>query len=229
VLNRIVQRKNQRIAFAAICLAVAMLAGKPGGLVGAEAELPEGVIVAMGDSLTEGLGVSEENAYPARLEKLLRSGGYAYKVVNAGISGETSSGARSRLRWVLKLEPDIVILETGANDGLRGIDPRLMRENISEMLQQLTARDVVVVLAGMKMLANLGPQYTDAFEKAYDEAARGYDVIRVPFFLEGVAGSPRLNQADGIHPTAEGYAVIAANLYPFAIKAIERHRRKIAN
>lgn len=212
--------------FLALFLAFGVVAGIPAALAEPEALRPEGTIVAMGDSLTEGLGVSAEQAYPARLEQMLRAGGYDYRVVNAGISGETSSGARSRLRWVMKLKPDIVILETGANDGLRGIDPRLIRDNIADMLQQFADRDVIVVLAGMKMISNLGPDYTGAFEKVYEDAARGYDVIRVPFFLEGVAGNPRLNQSDGIHPTAEGYAVIAANLYPFVVQAIERYRRK---
>ncbi len=209
-----------------LVLAAAMLEGTPGGIAASEGLQSDGTIVAVGDSLTEGLGVSENQAYPARLERLLRSNGYAYSVVNAGISGETSSGARSRIRWVLKLKPDIVILETGANDGLRGIDPQLIRENISYLLQQLASREVIVVLAGMKMLSNLGPEYTDAFEKVYRDAARDFDVIGVPFILEGVAGEPDLNQPDGIHPTAEGYAIIAAHLYPFVVKAIERHRQK---
>ena len=144
-------------AFLIICLAAGTLAASAPGIVAADPLPSEGTIVAMGDSLTEGLGVSEEQAYPAHLQRLLRSGGYPYRVVNAGISGETSSGARSRLGWVLKIDPDIVILETGANDGLRGIDPQLIRDNIADMLRQFTSHNVIVVLAGMKMLSNLGP------------------------------------------------------------------------
>ena len=212
-----------------VCLAAVVPAGITGGVAAMQNSHSEGIIVAMGDSLTEGLGVAEESAYPARLQKLLQSGGYAYRVVNAGISGETSSGARSRIRWILKLNPDIVILETGANDGLRGIDPGLIRENIAYMLDQFASRDVIVVLAGMKMLSNLGPQYTREFEKVYNDAARGQDVIRVPFILEGVAGIADLNQPDGIHPTSEGYEIIAATLYPYVVKAIDRHRRNAAN
>ena len=212
-----------------MCLAAVMSGGFAGGIAAAQSSHPEGTIVAMGDSLTEGLGVSEESAYPARLQQMLNDGGYAYRVINAGISGETSSGARSRVQWVLKLNPDIVILETGANDGLRGIDPGLIRENIAYMLEQFESRDVIVVLAGMKMLSNLGPQYTIEFEKVYSDAAHGHEVIRVPFILEGVAGMADLNQPDGIHPTADGYEIIATTLYPYVVKAIERHRRKAAN
>ncbi|MGD9071629.1 MAG: arylesterase, partial [Desulfobacterales bacterium] len=126
-----------------------------------------GTIVAMGDSLTEGLGVPEEETYPALLQKALRDKGYGYRVVNAGISGETSSGARSRMDWVLRMKPDIIILETGANDGLRGLDPELIRGNIREMVDAFTAEGIVVVLAGMKMFPNLGPAYSKIFADVY--------------------------------------------------------------
>jgi acyl-CoA thioesterase-1 len=122
---------------------------------------PEGVIVAMGDSLTAGLGVAENEAYPALLQARLESEGYRWKVVNAGISGETSSGARSRLDWVLvRLKPDIVILTTGANDGLRGIDPALVHENLLAMVRALQARGVATLIGGMRMVGNLGTDYT---------------------------------------------------------------------
>ncbi|HEY7709756.1 MAG TPA: GDSL-type esterase/lipase family protein, partial [Candidatus Entotheonella sp.] len=116
----------------------------------------EGTIVAIGNSLTAGLGVPEEQAYPAQLEALLRSNGYQFRVVNAGISGETSSGALSRMQWTLTLKPDIVILETGANDGLRGVSPDVIRQNISAIVQQFQQQNVVVILAGMRMVQNLG-------------------------------------------------------------------------
>jgi acyl-CoA thioesterase-1 len=186
----------------------------------------QGTIVAMGDSLTAGLGVNENDAYPAQLERKLRQGGYRWHVLNAGISGETSSGALSRIGWVLKLKPDIVILETGANDGLRGTDPQLMRKNIEEMLQILEKNDVVVVLAGMKMLANLGKEYTGAFSAVYRDLAKNNRVILMPFFLAGVAGDQSLNQQDGIHPTTAGYRIIADNIYPYVIKGIERRHGK---
>ena len=189
----------------------------------------EGTIVAMGDSLTEGLGVAEEQAYPAQLQEKLLDAGYNYKVVNAGISGETSSGARSRVSWVLTLEPDILILETGANDGLRGLDPQLVRDNIRYMVETFRDRDIIVILAGMQIVTNLGPEYTQAFAAVYPLIARESDVILIPFFLEGVAGRPGLNQPDGIHPTAEGYGVLTAHILPHVINAIDRDRMQKGN
>jgi len=183
----------------------------------------KGSIVAVGNSLTAGLGVSEENAYPALLEHRLIAEGYPYQVVNAGISGETSSGALSRIKWVLStLKPDIVILETGANDGLRGIDLSLIQKNIMEIIRILKAENVIVILAGMRMVANLGPEYTNAFTGIYPAIADQEDLIFIPFFLEGVAGEKQYNQPDGIHPTPEGYRIIADRVYPYVVEAINR-------
>lgn len=181
-----------------------------------------GVIAAVGDSLTEGYGVDEEKAYPALLEQKLRASGHNYSVINAGISGETSSGTLSRVRWILTLKPDIVILETGANDGLRGIDPNLTRENIRETVRILKGEGVVVVLAGMEMVRNLGADFTGAFREIYPTVAEEEDVLLVPFFLKGVAGDPRLNQADGIHPKTEGYRIVVETVYPYVVEAIGR-------
>jgi len=180
----------------------------------------QGTIVAMGDSLTAGYGLREEDAYPAQLERKLRAAGYRWRVVNAGISGETSSGALSRINWVLKLKPDVVILETGANDGLRGIDPSVMKKNISEIVRILKQHNVKVVLAGMRMLTNMGREYTESFTAVYPEIARKEGLILIPFFLAGVAGDPSLNQADGIHPVAEGYRIVTETVYPYLLKAI---------
>ena len=179
-----------------------------------------GTIVAMGDSLTAGLGVSENDAYPAQLERKLRMAGLDWRVVNAGINGETSSGALSRVDWVLRLKPNIVILETGANDGLRGIDPRMMQKNIDEAIRILKKNNVIVVLAGMRMLKNLGAEYTGAFDAVYPRLAAKHGVILIPFFLQGVAGEPSLNQGDGIHPTAEGYRAVTELVYPYVLRAI---------
>lgn len=185
-----------------------------------------GTIVAMGDSLTEGLGVPEEKAYPALLQKVLRDKGYGYQVVNAGISGETSSGARSRIGWVLRMKPDIVILETGANDGLRGLDPELIRRNIRDIVDAFTSEGIIVVLAGMKTLPNLGPAYSKMFADVYTDAGGDSDVILIPFFLEGVAGVAKMNQSDGIHPTADGYARVVEHILPYVTEAIARHQKQ---
>lgn len=186
----------------------------------------DGTIVAVGDSLTAGLGVSEEDAYPARLSRRLKASGYRYQVINAGVSGETSSGARSRIDWVIaSLNPDIVILVTGANDGLRGIDPELVEANINAICQILKENNIEVLLAGMQMLPNLGPEYTKAFSMIYPLIAKKHSVVYMPFFLKDVAGEIQLNQPDRIHPTAEGYDRITENLYPYVLQAIERKRK----
>ena len=179
-----------------------------------------GTIVAVGDSLTAGYGVNEAEAYPAQLEKKLQSAGFRWRVVNAGISGETSSGTLSRVAWVLRLKPDIVILETGANDGLRGIDPQLTKENISETVRLLKEQRVTVILAGMRMVTSLGRDYTNSFGAIYPAVAKKHDLILIPFFLQGVAGHPALNQGDGIHPVAEGYRIISDMLYPYVLQAL---------
>ena len=186
-------------------------------------EKPLPVIVAMGDSLTAGYGLDPAEAYPAVLEARLRQEGYLWRVVNAGISGETSSGALSRVDWVVaRLKPDIVILVTGANDGLRGIDPQLLAENLRALVRRLQASGALVVLGGMKMVSNLGGDYTAAFEAVYPAVARETGAFFIPFFLDGVAGDPTLNQADGIHPTADGYRRIVAHIYPAVQEAIAR-------
>ena len=184
----------------------------------------EGIIVAVGDSLTEGLGVAEEFAYPALLEKKLRLDGYHYRVINAGVSGETSSGTLARIKWVLTLKPNIVILVIGANDGFRGIDPELIKTNILSIVRAFKEKKVSVLLGGMQMGQNLGEEYITAFEKNYPLVAREENVGLVPFFLTGVAANPNLNQADGIHPTAEGYQVVVDHILPYVIKAIEDHK-----
>jgi acyl-CoA thioesterase-1 len=188
-----------------------------------------GTIVAVGDSLTEGLGVAEESAYPALLEQKLRENGYSFKVINAGISGETSSGTLSRINWVLTLKPDIVILVTGANDGLRGLDPELVKANIHQIIRTLKEANVIVVLGGMQMVENLGKDYTRAFADVYPQVAGAEDVVFIPFFLAGVAADPELNQPDGIHPTAAGYHKVVNTTYPHVIEAIKRWEHQKEN
>jgi acyl-CoA thioesterase-1 len=214
-------------------LGAAVLAAGCEGVRDREPEVPpsptiswKGTIVAFGDSLTAGDRLDENEAYPARLQELLTAGGEPWRVVNAGVSGETSSGALSRVEWILEsLSPDIVILETGANDGLRGIDVDLARENILAIVTRLQEEGVTVILAGMQMVKNLGEDYGLAFAALYGEVAAETGAILVPFFLEGVAGDPSLNLADGIHPTAAGYRIVAGNVYPYVREAVERSRK----
>jgi acyl-CoA thioesterase I len=191
-----------------------------------EAPASSGTIVAVGDSLTAGYGIPESEAYPAQLERKLHQAGYRWKVVNAGISGETSSGTLSRIDWVLKLQPDIVILEIGANDGLRGVEPQLVQENIDKIVTRLDSRGVVVVLAGMEMLRNLGVAYTSRFSKIYPAVAKEHELILVPFFLAKVAGERELNLHDGIHPTGKGYTTVTDTVFPYVLKAIEKKGMK---
>lgn len=189
----------------------------------------QGTIVAMGDSLTAGLGVSEQKSYPEQLKQLLASSGLHFDVINSGVSGETSSGAKARVDWVLKLKPDIVILETGANDGLRGIEPKLIEENIRSIIETLLARNVTVVLTGMQMVTNLGPDYLKAFNQIYSKLAADYPVTFMPFFLKDVAARPAFNQPDGIHPNGEGYSIVAENILPYVKEAISSHRSSKEN
>lgn len=186
----------------------------------------EGTVVAVGDSLTAGYGVPESEAYPAQIEKKLHQAGYRWRVVNAGISGETSSGTLSRIDWILKLKPDVVVLEIGANDGLRGVDPHLVQKNIDQIVSTLQSRGIVVVLAGMQMVRNLGYQYTTGYANIYPSVARKHDVILIPFFLAKVAGDPNLNLSDGIHPTGQGYRIVTETVYPYLVKAIDKTRKK---
>jgi acyl-CoA thioesterase-1 len=165
--------------------------------------------VAFGDSLTAGLGVATEDAYPARLQRRLDEQGLRYRVINAGVSGDTTAGGLRRVEWVLKSRPDIVILELGGNDGLRGLNLQETKANLERIIQRCQEASVTVVLAGMKLPPNYGTDYTKAFEAIYPALAKQYRVTLIPFFLDGVAGSASLNQADGIHPTSEGYRIIA--------------------
>jgi acyl-CoA thioesterase I len=166
-------------------------------------------IVAFGDSLTAGLGVAAEDAYPARLEHRLHEHGLHYRVINAGVSGDTTAGGVRRVDWVLKSRPDLVILELGANDGLRGLSLHETKANLERIIRRCQEASVGVVLAGMKLPPNYGMEYTKGFEAIFPTLAKQYRVTLIPFFLDGVAGSASLNQADGIHPTSDGYRIIA--------------------
>lgn len=179
-------------------------------------------ILALGDSLTAGFGLADSESYPAVLQARLRAGGYDAVVINGGISGETSSAALSRLDWMLQTDPDIVIVETGGNDGLRGVDLTQTAANLDEIVGRLTDEGIVVIVAGMQMIQNLGQDYATEFAAIYPAVAAAHDAVLIPFFLEGVAADPDLNQADFIHPNAAGYEVLVEHIYPFVVEAIGR-------
>ena len=204
--------------------AVALLLGLLLALAAAPARA-EPVIVALGDSITSGLGVAADEAYPALLEVRLRRDGYAYRVVNAGVSGDTTAGGLRRVDWVLRAQPEIVILALGANDGLRGQSPKTTRANLEAIVTRLQTAGARVLLAGMRMPPNYGEAFTRQFEAVFPAVARRANVALVPFLLDGVAADPTLNQADGLHPNAAGHRVIAERLWPHLAPLLEKTSR----
>jgi len=171
-------------------------------------------MVVLGDSLSAGLGLSASAAFPARLKQSLKIKGIDVDMINAGVSGDTSSGGRDRLDWSIPPGTDAVILELGANDALRGTDPKVTRAALTDILARLKARKVAVLLCGMLAPPNYGSDYSARFNAIYPDLAKSFGVPLYPFFLEGVAADARLNQADGMHPTAEGVDVIVKNILP---------------
>jgi acyl-CoA thioesterase-1 len=186
--------------------------------VPAAAESP--TITVLGDSLTAGYGLDRRDAFPARLEAALEKSGVPVRVVGAGVSGDTTSGGLSRLDWALSEKPDLVIVELGANDGLRGIDPALSEKNLDRIVARIKERGIKVLLTGMKAPPNLGRDYADAFAAIFPAVAKKHAVPLYPFFLEGVAANPALNQDDAKHPNAEGVAVIVENILPYVKEAL---------
>jgi len=182
-------------------------------------------IAVLGDSLTAGYGLAEEHSFPAQLEKRLAEKGKNVTVINAGISGDTTAGGLARLDWMLKSSPDLVIIELGGNDALRGLDPNITKQNLEHILQRLQKENVSALLAGMRAPRNLGKGYYTKFDALYPELAATYHVPLYPFFLEGVAGDPDLNLADGIHPNRDGYRVIVRNIIPYLTEMIETLER----
>lgn len=169
------------------------------------------VITAYGDSLTAGYNLPIEQSYPSLLEKKLQEEGYNYRVVNAGVSGDTSSAALSRIDWVLQSKPQIVILTLGANDAFRGIDPNITKENLSKIIETLQAENITILLGGMYAPRNLGTTYYQEFDAIYQELAQKYNIELIPFFLEGVVLKQEYNLEDGIHPNEEGYKIVVEN------------------
>jgi acyl-CoA thioesterase-1 len=171
-------------------------------------------MVVLGDSLSAGFGLTAAAAFPVRLQKSLESKGIKVDMINAGVSGDTASGGRDRLDWSIPEGTDVVIVELGANDALRGTDPAVTRAALSDILTRLKARKIAVLLCGMLAPPNYGSDYANRFNAIYLELAKTFDVPLYPFFLDGVAVEKKLNQADGIHPTAEGVDLIVKNILP---------------
>ena len=177
-------------------------------------------LVALGDSLVAGFGLAPDDGFVPQLEAALRDRGYAVDVIDAGVSGDTTAGGLARLDWVLADAPDMVLVELGANDGLRGIDPGAAHANLSAILDRLAEEGVPTLLAGMYAPPNFGPAYVEAFNAIYPELAETYGVPLYPFFLDGVAADPALNQGDGIHPNEAGVREIVRRILPTVIDAL---------
>lgn len=209
-----------RLAVGALCLGL-VPAGAPAIL--AQETKPttpkdsdqQRVVMVLGDSLAAGYGVERSEAFPALLENRARQKGWNVKVVNAGVSGDTTAGGRGRIDWLLNQRVDVLIIELGGNDGLRGIEPAATRANLQAIIDTAKARKpgIKIVVSGMQMPPNLGPDYRSAFEATFPEVAAENDALLIPHLLENVGGFPELNQPDRIHPTPEGHRVIADNVW----------------
>lgn len=178
-------------------------------------------IVDIGDSLTSGYGLPESESFPAQLEARLRRDGLDVRVINLGVSGDTSAGGPALIDWALADKPGMVILALGANDALRGVDPKLVRANLDKMIDKIQASGAKLLLLGMLAPPNWGKQYDDAFDRIYSDLARAHNVPLYPFFLDGVAMNPKFNQPDGLHPNAKGVAVLVDRIAPIVAKVAE--------
>ena len=192
-------------------LAAAAMADDAGGDI---------TVVAFGDSLTAGYGLAPEDTFPVRLERALRARGIRVRVVNAGLSGDTTAGGRARLDWSLAGKPALMIVQLGGNDALRGIEPALTRANLDAIIGRIRAAGVAVVLAGMRAPPNMGDRYAREFNAIFADLARGHGVTLYPFFLEGVAARPEFSQEDGIHPNRRGVEIIVERFAPVLAQAI---------
>jgi acyl-CoA thioesterase-1 len=220
---RLSMQRSYGICFAAVegplrtflcVLALACSAAMPVTPVSAQSPAKPVRMVVLGDSLSAGLGLPAPAAFPARLQKALKSKGIDVEMINAGVSGDTASAGRDRLDWSVPEGTEAVILELGANDALRGLDPKVTRAALDDILARLKARNIAVLLCGMIAPPNYGADYTARFNAIYSDLAKAFQVPLYPFFLEGVAAQARLNQADGLHPTAEGVDTIVRNILP---------------
>jgi acyl-CoA thioesterase I len=210
-------KRAAKTSIVATALAIAVIG--PAATAPAAAHVP--VILDLGDSLTAGYGLPASEAFPAQLQAWLAGHGMAARVVNAGVSGDTTAGGLARLDWVLADKPDLVILALGANDALRGIEPKAVRANLGAMIEKIKAAGAKVLLLGMLAPPNWGDVYDQAFDGIFPDLARRYGVPLYPFFLEGVAMKPQLNQPDGLHPNARGVAVLVEHIGPVVAQLIE--------
>lgn len=183
-------------------------------------------ILFFGDSITAGHGIDQDKAFPALIRQKVDSLGWDFKVINAGLSGETSAGGLRRIDWMLRQPVDVFVLELGGNDGLRGIDPGSTKKNLEAIIDKVREKnpEVRILLAGMQVPPNLGPDYTRQFKKIYPELAREKKVELIPFLLKGVGGNKELNQSDGIHPTAQGHKLLAQNVWEELKPILEKER-----
>jgi len=179
-------------------------------------------LLFFGDSITAGYGVDPSSAFPALVEGMVRESGLPWKVATAGVSGDTTAGGLARIEWVLRARPDLVFVELGANDGLRGTDPDETRKNLEAIVKRLKKAGARVVLGGMRLPPNYGPDFTRRFEAVFPAVARRRKVPLMPFVLEGVGGRPELNQVDGLHPNEEGHRVVARGVFEFLKPHLER-------
>jgi len=178
-------------------------------------------ILVLGDSLTAGYGLAPEEAFPVKLEQRLKKEGRNVRVLNGGVSGDTSAGGRARLDWALADKSDAVIVELGANDGLRGLEPAQMKDNLDAIIAALKKRNIAVLLAGMRAPPNFGPRYGAEFDAVYPSLAKKHAVPLYPFFLNGVAAEPALNQRDGIHPNRDGVRVIVDRITSYVLRLLD--------
>jgi len=225
----ITRRSSFSLALFAIVYAAVMAVVWPSAPKAEENADQQVVIVAFGDSLVAGYQLAPGESFPAQLQEKLREEGVNARVINAGVSGDTTADALARLDWALPGEADAVIVELGANDALRGFDLGETRKALDDILARLKERDLPVLLAGMEAPRNYGEDYSQQFRAMFAELAEKHDVLFYPFFLEGVAMNPELNQPDGIHPTAQGVAVIVENIMPKVQQLIAQAREGSAS
>ncbi|MBC7921200.1 MAG: arylesterase [Ferruginibacter sp.] len=188
---------------------------RPDGQTGTGAATARKTILFFGNSLTAGYGLEPSQAFPALIQQRIDSLGLPYRAINAGLSGETTAGGKSRIDWLLRQQVDVFVLELGGNDGLRGIPTRETRRNLQEIIDRVRGKypDVKIILAGMQIPPNMGPQYTAEFRDIYQDLAQKNNTALIPFLLEGVGGNPKLNLPDGIHPTPEGHRIVTENVW----------------